>query len=210
MSTVLKIPMSKDFLDELEDAFIDKDESSHDFVWKEIRRLCKDAKLGKLNKSCVVSIIKNGQQIQDTVKLREVTLVDVESDPKWIPNSLEQDDVGYFEHSVTDKTLKYLKLYASYSILRHQKYAQSVTEENAKLIQKMQEANTKQSIIDDARETHKKTDETIARGLPSCIEEAVYAGIFSVIHAHVAANIDAQFDKENEEMYPKEKPIPAK
>ena len=52
MSTILKVPMLDTFFEELDDAFIDEDGSAHDFIWGELKKLCRDAKMGKLQKRC--------------------------------------------------------------------------------------------------------------------------------------------------------------
>lgn len=205
MSTILKIPFDKEFLSELEDAFIDKKETAEDFIWGEIRRLCKDAKLGKLNKSCVVSVLKNGQQIQDTIKLKDVELHDAPSDPSWIPPLVEKEDVTYYEHKITDKTLEYLELYASFSLLRHDEWANSVVKHNEELLEKMREnTDTEQKVIDDAEAEFTKTKEGLEDQAPHCLEQCIYAAIYAPIHKHVSDNIDVMFDKENEEANPKE------
>ena len=199
MSHLLKIPFDKEFLSELEDAFIDKDETASDFVWKEIRKLCKDAKLGKLNKTCVVNILQNGKQISETVKLKDITLEEIASDPKWIPNLHEKQDIAHYEHSVTDTTMKYLKLFASFSVLRQQKWSESVMQENDKMLQRMKEdPKTEQNIIDDAIEAFKKNQKILDDAKPRCLEDAIYSSISNSLYKHVSDNIDTMFDKENE------------
>ncbi len=203
--TILKIPFDKEFLSELEDAFIDKDETASDFVWREIRKLCKDAKLGKLNKTCVVNILQNGKQISETLKLKDITLEEATSDPEWIPPLHEKENIAFYEHSITDKTLEYLKLFGSFTILRHQKWSESVVKENERTLEEMKNnSDTKQHVIDDAIEAFKKNKEMLDDAAPSCLEDAIYTGIYTALHKHVSDNIDTMFDKENEAANPKE------
>lgn len=198
------------FHEELDDAFIDEKIDAHDFIWGELKRLCKDAKMGKLQKSCVVNTIKDGQQIQDTVKLRGLELVDVPSDPNWKPDSMEASEIKYFEHSMTDKTMEYLKLYCSFAVLRHDKYAESMEEDQKKKIAELMLKKADQKIVDDAKQTLEKTIENFKKGRPSCMEQILYSALYQPISQKVLANMDKEFDKENEQVYPKEKPATSK
>ncbi len=212
MSQILRIPFDKEFLSELEDAFIGKDEDASDFIWREIRRLCKDAKIGKLNKVCVVNILQDGKQISETLKLKDVTLEETTSDPEWIPNLHEKEDVTHYEHSITETTMNYLKLFGSFTILRHEKWAKSIIKENDKMLQRMRkDPKTEQTVIDDAIEAFNKNKQMLDDAKPKCLEDAIYSSIFSNLYKHVSDNIDTMLDKENEAANPKEeKPIPAK
>ncbi len=202
---ILKIPMTKDVFDELDDAFIDKNETSHDFVWKIIRNLCKDAKIGKLNKICTVNTIKDGKQIQEQVKLKRIKLDEIKNTPNWIPENMEKEDMTYFEHKITDKTLEYLKLFASFTVLRHKKYVESLQKENTKRIEKMlADKNTDQKVTKDAEKSFNEEIDRFTKTLPSCLEEVVFNSVYPSIQLEVNKNIEDSFNKENEEMYPKE------
>ena len=202
---IMKIPMTKDIFDELDDAFIDQKTTSHDFVWGIIRNLCKDAKIGKLNKVCAVNVIKDGKPIQDQIKLKGITLDEIKSNPDWIPKNMEKEDITYFEHKITDKTLEYLKLFASFTVLRHKKYVESLQKDNAKRIEKMlADKNTDQKVSKDAESSFIEQIDKFAKALPSCIEEVVFNATYPPIQLEVNKNIENSFNKENEEMYPKE------
>lgn len=198
------------FYEELDDAFIDEKESAHDFIWGQLKKLCRDAKMGKLQKSCVVNTIKDGKQQQETLKLRGLELIEVPSNPAWIPEKLEASDLKYFEHSVTDKTMEYLKLYASFSVLRHDKYGDSLVEDQKKKVAELMLNKADQKIIDDAKKTMEDTQENFKKGRPECIEQILYTALYQPISQKVLANVDRELDKENEELYPKEKPSTTK
>ena len=204
----IRIPLPDLIFDELEDAFIDNDkQSDHDFIWGLIRGLCRDAKLGKLNKLCTVNIIKDGQPIQDQIKLKGYELEIVESYPEWIPKNMDKEDIKYFEHKVTDKTWEYIKLYCSFAVLRHTKYADSLEEENEKRLAKMIESKASEKIINDAKENFEKTNKTFRESTPKYVEEILFNSIYPPVHKQVTENVDKEFDKENEEMYPKKEAV---
>lgn len=201
---IIKIPMVDTIYEELDDAFIDEKETSHDFVWRLIRDLCKDAKMGKLNKICSVNVLKDGKPQQESVKLKEIELEELPSNPDWIPKNIDKDDVKYFEHKVTDKTWEYLNLFSSFTILRHQKYGESLEIENNKKLAKMeQDPNIKKELLEDARKNFGESIEKFNGIVPKCLEEVVFSAIYPKISQYVNQNIDKALDKENEELYPK-------
>ena len=204
MADLVKIPMPDSIFDELDDAFVGEKESAQDFVWGLIRNLCKDAKLGKLNKVCTVNAIKDGVQVQEQIKLKGFELDIVPSDPYWIPQNIDKEDIKYFEHKVTDKTMEYLRLYASFAVLRHKKYADSIEAENNKKLDKMMVDKVDPKITDEAKENYSAAVKKFREGTPKCLEEIVFNSVYPSIHQKVNDNIDKELDKENEEMYPKE------
>lgn len=209
MSTILKIPMVDSFYDELDDAFIDQKETAHDFIWKQIRTLCRDAKMGKLNKSCVVNIYKDGMPVQDTIKLRGLELEELPNDPEWIPKNMEKDEIKYFEHQVTDKTLEYLKLFASFSVLRHRKFGESIITENESKLAEMIKNKANEKMIQDAKKGFDETVKNFDEGIPKCIEQVIFTAVYPAIHKQVTENVERSFDKENEELYPKKEVVKA-
>ena len=209
MPSTLRIPLPIDVHDELEDAFIDQKEDSHTFIWQQIRGLCRDAKMGKLNKACIFQKLnKAGGFDRDSVKLKEVTLEELPSNPDWVPLKMEADEVSYFEHKITEKTLKYLMLFSSFSLLRYDKLEESIKkldEENlAEMRDKITETNRKveEPKIIEAEKKIKEADEERQKDKPTCMEQCVFNSIYQQIYRHVVANVDKSFDKENEEMYP--------
>lgn len=204
---ILKIPMTDTIFDELDDAYIDEKQTAHDFVWGLIRHLCKDAKLGTLNKVCQINIIKDGAASTDSVKLKGLTLDEIPSNSNWIPRNMELEDIKYFEHSISDKTLKYLKVYASFTNLRHVRYAESLDEDNARKIQNMENEKTSPELIAEAKSGFEKASEKFREAMPKCIEEVIFNAVYPSIHRKVTENVEKMFDKENEEFYPKEKAV---
>jgi len=205
---IIKIPMPDSIFDELEDAYIDNEkETSHDFVWGLIRGLCRDAKLGKLNKTCTVNTIKNGATVQDQIKLRGFELQEAESNPEWIPEKLERDEIKYFEHKVTDKTMEYLKLFCSFAILRHTKYSDALQEDNERKLAQMIENKATDAQIKDAKENFDQTITKFRDATPKYLQEILYNAVYPQIHRKVTENVDKEFDKENEEMYPKKEAV---
>jgi len=208
MTNLVRIPMSDLVFDELDDAFIDDDkQTAHDFVWGLIRNICKDAKLGKLNKTCTVNIIKDGQQAQDQIKLKGYELAIVDSDPNWIPENMDKEDIKYFEHKVTDKTWEYIKLYCSFAVLRHTKYCESLEKDNEKKLIQMINNNSSENMFKDAKENFSKSISKFKEGTPKLIEEILFNAIYPFVHRKVTENIEKEFDKENEEMYPKKEAV---
>lgn len=202
--TIIKIPMPDSIFDELDDAFVDDPKiTAHDFVWLQVRALCKDAKLGKLNKTCNVNVMKDGMQAQEQIKLRGYKLPEAPSDAKWIPPNMEKDEVKYFEHKVTDKTFEYLKLYCSFAILRHTEYADSIEEDNNRKIAELEAKKDKN--VAEIKENYGKAIVKFREAAPKCFEEILFNSVYPHIHKKVTENIEVEFDKENEEMYPKEK-----
>ena len=53
-------------------AFEGEEENSDYFVWNEISTLLKDARAGKITKSCMINISKNGNQESESVRLKEI------------------------------------------------------------------------------------------------------------------------------------------
>ncbi len=223
MAHKLTIPLTGDFYDEVDDAFIDKPISAQRFIFGLVKNMCKDAKAGKLNKTCSYNIIENGKLKQDFIKLKEVDLAKYKlvSDPNWLPKDFEKDDVKVWEHSVTDKTMEYVELYCQMVGLRFQKYNESVEKSANEKIDKLKEEidsapeekkDTLQRILDEEVENAKKVKEKSVEEIPKCIEQCVYNQIYPQLHQEVMKNMDVEFDKEFEESYPdekKNKPKPA-
>jgi len=218
MPHTLRIPLTNDFYEELEDAFIDKPITVQKFVFGLIKGMCKDAKAGKLNKSCSINVIKNGSVQQDFVKLKDVNLADytLPVDPEWLPKDLEKQDARNWEHQITDKTMEYLNLYCQFVGLRFQSYNDSVEKIAADKIQKLKEElatspeNAKETIQKQIEIEQKMFDEgkeKTQEALPKSIEECVYTQIYPKLHQEVMQNMDTEFDKEFEEMYPPPKKV---
>jgi hypothetical protein len=221
MPHTLTIPLTDTFYDEVEDSFIDKKIDSHQFIWELIKGMCKDAKAGKLNKSCSINLVdeKTGQIKPEFVKMKDVDLkkYTLPSDPTWLPKDMERKDVRNWEHKVTDKTMEYIQLYCQFVGIRFEKYNESVMKVEQGKVEKLKQAlanatdETRPSIqksIDEAAKRFEELEKSNAANLPKCIEHCVYNQTYPQLHQEVIKNMDSEFDKENEEMYPQKKAVP--
>jgi len=229
MPFTLSIPLTDTFFDEVEDAFIDKPQTAQEFIFSMVKSMCKDAKAGKLNKTCSINIIENGQVKQEFAKLSEVNLADftLESDPNWLPKDLDAKGVRKWEHKVTDKTMEYVRMYCQFVGLRFKRYNESIKKEGQARIDKLKKeletapetlpsppdpngARATKKMIQDQIETETKLmDEQVKKdteAVPKCIEHAIYSQIYPKLHKTVMDNLDQEFDKEFQEMYPKKTP----
>lgn len=229
MPFTLNIPLTDTFYDEVEDAFIDKPITAQRFIFDLVKTMCKDAKAGKLNRSCSVNVIENGQIKQEFLKLNDVNLDDytLESDPNWLPKDLDKVNARNWQHKVTDKTMEYVKMYCQMVGLRFEKYNESGKKEGQERIDKLKkELETAPDILPSppdpsgARATKamlleqvvvetkrmeeglKKAEETV----PKNIEECIYSQIYPKLHQEVMNNLEKEFDHEFNEMYPAQKP----
>lgn len=220
MPQTLTIALTDTFYDEVEDAFIDKPQDAHQFIWGLIKGMCKDAKAGKLNKSCSVNLLDEitGQVKPEFVKLKDLDLTkyDLPSDPNWLPKDMEKKDVRNWEHKVTDKTMEYIKLYCQFVGIRFERYNESVMNVEQAKVDKLKESLEKtaeenkphlQTAIDEAVKRFEEMQKSNEENLPKCIEHCVYNQIYPQLHQEVLKNMDAEFDKENEEMYPQKKKV---
>lgn len=204
-TTLIKIPILDTIFKGLEEAFIGEESNYHDFVWKQISTVLRDARAGELTKSCSVSVIKNGKQESETVRLKEVKLENIPSNPKWIPENMDASEVKYLEHKFTETEMKFLKLGASFSILRHSKFSESLRNENQIGINKMISNNAQPQQIEDAKAESKTTMELFEKGKPKCLEQVLYNAIYPPIYKKVMEDLDDIINKEHEQTYPKEK-----
>ncbi len=209
----LTIPLTDDFYEEVEDAFIDKPITPQKFIFGLIKGMCKDAKAGKLNKSCSVNLIENGSIKQDFVKLKEINLDDYKlpSNPDWLPKDMDKDSVRRWEHNVTDKTMEYIEMFCKFVVLRFERYNESVSkvaaERTTKLKEELEQApENSKALLQRTLEEHEKAiadgEKKTEEGVPKCIEECIYTQIYPKLHEEVMKNMDTEFDKEFEEMYP--------
>lgn len=231
MPFTISIPLTDTFYDEVEDSFIDKPITAQKFVFDLVKSMCKDAKAGKLNRSCSINVIENGQIKQDFVKLNDVNLGEftLESDPNWLPKDLDKKSMRKWEHKVTDKTMEYVRMYCQFVGLRFRKYNESVQkgsqERIDRLIKELETApdnlpsppdpkgarNTKSMLQEQIGVETKRRDDQAKKAqeaIPKNIEECVYSQIYPKLHKEVMDNLEQEFDKEFGEMYPTPKPTP--
>ena len=105
-TTLLKIPILHTVFKGPEEAFVGEEQNSHDFVMKEISTLLKDARAGEITKSCMINIIQNEKQESEAVRLKEISLDNEPSNPKWIPENVDSTEVRYLEHKFTETEMK--------------------------------------------------------------------------------------------------------
>ena len=156
-TTLLKIPILDTVFKGLEEAFVGAEQNSHDFVWKEISTILKDERERGINKSCMINIIKNGKQESESVRLKEISLENVSRYPKWIPDNMDSSEIRYLEHKFTETEMKFLTMATSYNVFRHQKFGESLKQENQRILDHMIYKNAKPELIEDAKAESKKT-----------------------------------------------------
>lgn len=202
MPRTLRIPLSPEAADELEDAFIDDEKTdSHQFVWQQIRALCRDAKMTRLSHTLQYHEMgADGKLISKSEKLNLDDIPKLPNAPDWKPDSLGDADVRYFEHMVTDRTWEYLVLFAALAARRQRKYVESLARLDEKRLAELdgKDRDRFAKVVAENREHRVKT-------IPRNIEEVVYMSLEKPITDMITANIDRLLDKENEQMYPPKK-----
>lgn len=212
MTHEISIPMTREMYDELDDAFIDDDkvEDARQFVWQLIRGLCRDAKLGKMAKSCSYQAMNSaGSFEQKTEKLKDISETALPSDPAWLPEQLEGEEVSRWTHKVSDRTWEYLELFSKFASFRQARFEASMVQYEEQVLKDLREEAEKsrtsasKRAVDDHIKASGKARVEREKQAPRCIEQAVYVSIWQQLFNRVAQNVDAMFDKENEELYPK-------
>ena len=203
MPHILKIPMTKEFLDELEDAFVDQQKSVHKFIFELITSLCRDAKNCKLAKNTPVNRWVDRKRVQETVKFKDIKLDDytLQSDPKWLPKDTDAEDMTTFDLKLRDKTMEYLKLHGQILSLRIKEYHNSTNKHEASILDDLRESKTSEEGIKNQEEQNEAAKKLRESQIPKCLEHAVYDQIFPQIHQAVDRNIDQEFMAEYEEEY---------
>lgn len=177
---VIKIFLVDDAYVELEDAFVDKEKDLRSEVNKILKTIIKSAKMTKINKTMVVNIKKDDEETgerkmeQDTIKLKEVNLEKfvLESDPSWIPEKMDKDEVKIYSQKVGDATWKYLQYFSKIYGARLDKYNKSLNSDEDK-----QKAE-----------------------FPKCFEQLIHEQLISGINTIITKHIEKEFDKEFKEL----------
>jgi len=212
---VIKIPLSTEFYQELDDSFIDREESLEKFIFTTIKKIVKDAKTGKLAKKLGIQTLEKGQLKNDTVKLKDINLSEysLSSNPTWLPEDVEASEVKYIDYKVTDKTHEYLVLYFQMLMYRIEVYNKSTRAAGELRVKDAQEKYDKAPVEDKTKELQiltlektslQTTTEQQEKQLPECFEMGLHQQVFPQLHKIVMENIDKEFDKEFEEMYPED------
>jgi len=203
MSQIFKIPMTKEFLEELEDTYVDQEKSAHRFIFELITNLCRDAKNCKLSKSTPVNRWKNKQRVQEVVKFKDIKLAEytLPSNPKWLPKDTDAEDMTFFELKLRDKTWEYLTLHGQVLTVRVKEYNESTTKHEAAILQGLRDNGTAKEGIKNQEEQNQAALEKRTEQIPKCIEQAVFEQIFPQIHQAVQRNIDQVFNSEFDQEY---------
>lgn len=212
---IIKIPLSSEFYQELDDAFIDRPESMEKFIFTTIKKIVKDAKTGKLAKKLAIQTLEKGQLKNDSVKLKDIKLSEYSlvNDSKWLPEDVESSEVKYIDYKVTDKTHEYLVLYFQMLMYRYEVYNESTRKAGELRVKDAQEKYDNATVEDKTKELQiltlektslETTKEQQDKQLPECFEMGIHQQVFPQLHKIVMENIDKEFDKEFEEMYPED------
>ncbi len=212
MSQILKIPMTKEFLDELEDTYVDQQKSAHRFVFELITSLCRDAKICKLAKSTPVNRWKNKARVQENIKFKDIKLDDytLPSNPNWLPKDMDVEDMTSFDLKLKDKTMEYLKLHGQILSIRVSEYNKSTTIHEEGILQDLRDNGTATEGVKKQEEQNQSAQERRDSQTPKCLEQAVYEQIFPQIHQAVERNIDQEFNAEFDEEYADEEKVRSK
>jgi hypothetical protein len=203
MSHTLKIPMTKEFLNELDDTFVDQQKSAHRFIFELITGLCRDAKNCKLAKNTPVNRWVDKKRIQETVKFKDIKLDDytLPSDPDWLPKDTDVEDMTSFNLKVRDKTMEYLKLHGQILLLRIKEYHNSTNKHEESILDDLRKSGTVEEGIKKQEEQNQTSKELRESQIPKCLEQAIYSQIFPTISQTVDKNIDKEFMAEFDEEY---------
>lgn len=214
MSPVIKIPLPVGFYDEVDECFVDKDESAQKFVWRAVKDMVKDAKSAKMTNSCNVRKMKGDQMVSDSVSLTEYDLKDyvLAENPEWIPKDLEKDNVKHWEHQVTERSYDYIKKFGQITMLRFAVFNESTDKILEEKISKAQEKydsapeEQKESllaVLNQEKEKQKTSKTNREEEVPTCLEQCIYNQVYPALHKKIIENMDLELDKEFEQVYPK-------
>lgn len=203
MTEVLRLPFTSGFLDELEDAFIDKRESLPNFMFHLVSAFSRDAKLCKLNNSTPVNKLIDRQRKQETVKFKDIDMDSFElpRNLNWIPKDMDKDDVKFFDMKLRDKTMEYLVFYGKIFSLRVREYNKSVAIHEQDILDELKNNKSDDAGTEAQEKSNLKAKEAREDAFPSCLEQAIYEQIFPKIHDAVSKNVDAEADAEFAELY---------
>lgn len=206
MSHTLEIPMTKEFLDEFEDAHVDQAKSAHKFVFELITNLCRDAKNCKLAKGTPVNRWKDKTRVQETIKFKDVNLKEytLSSNPDWLPKDTDKEDMTSFKLKLRDKTWEYLQLHGQLLNIRVTEYNKSTEIHEEEILQDLRDKDTSEEGITSQEKQNLEAIKRRGESMPTCIEEAVYQQIFNQIFQDVGQNIDKEFNAEFDEEYAEE------
>ena len=206
MTQIFKIPMTKDFLNELEDAYVDQKTSLHRFIFELITGLCREAKLCKLSKNTPVNRWVDKKRTQKVVKFKEIRLEDftLPSNPNWCPEDMDIDDMTTFDLKLREKTMEYLNLYGQIISIRVKNYNESTDKHEAEILDDLRKNGTNEEGLKVQEEQNRSAKELRDYSFPTCLEQAIFGQIYQPIHQAVSKNVEQVFNKEFEESYGEE------
>jgi hypothetical protein len=190
MTSTVKIFLSEDAYISLQDEFADaKAHDLHRFVFEEIKKLCRFAKMQQLNGiiNCRVYDKITKQIKEERVNLKDHKLEQVPSDPTWVPKNLEGQKMQPYEIKIGTKTTADLNLHAQMYQLRIKLYNDSVPKDDPQRKNKLAEP-------------------------AKCIEEILHNSLIDSVMRKVEDNIASELDDEFSKIYKddEEKPKPKK
>lgn len=193
MVETIKVFMNKETLVTLEDHFVDDEKNTlHRFFFEHLRNLAKASKMADSTRSINTNIFEDGKMNQKSISYKDVDLEKyaLSSNPSWIPQGLDQDDLAVFEMKVGEKTHNHLINYCKIHGARIVEYNNSLPKvkvpENNQVVEKL-DPRFKPLVF------------------ASCFEEVVHQALTEPITRLLDQSAQELFDKENEEIEKAEK-----
>lgn len=210
MSTTIQVPMNEEQRISLEDCFIDiPNMDARKFIFDNIKMACGDAKRSIRNKVTPINQRqKDGMMKQEEYSLKSVDFSKYVLSPntKWLPKNADPDDNKPIELKLGDNTMKYLNMFGSIVLIRHEQFNKYEDEYLEIARAKMLEGKPPQENIDRWEEAQKKMREQRLEAAPSCLEEAIYTSIWPIIQQKIDQSDNLMFDKEFDEEYKQAEP----
>lgn len=177
MPKEIKIFMTKDFNEELLNQYEGDGTGLRKLVFGFLKILGKQGKMVKLNGTIQARILKNGQMAMKELELKDVDLEStaVTSDPKWIPENIEAEDVKAYKQSISQGLYDDLVYFGKVFCARLKIYNDTLDKKS------------------------KDYEEKVAK-FPTCIEQIIQDNVISQMSNAIGANIDKNYDEEFAEM----------
>jgi len=188
----LKIFLNEESFIQLEDNYINKEDDLRMIVFGHIKKLVQDARSVLRNKQFGAAVIDTDLQADkggnpkkvEAFKLKEFDLepYTLPSDPDWLPENLERDEVHPYKIKVGKDTYRLIEVAG-------QLHDAKVTLYNKNLDQKVEGFNKELEMPKHAK----------------CIEQVIHEQVISHLIALIDAAFDKEMDAELEEIYHPEK-----
>ncbi len=198
--------MTKEFLGELEDAYVDQEKSLDSFVNGLITVLCKVAKSCKMDRRIRVNVWEDKEIVPKIIKIRDIRLDDytLPSDPSWLPKDTDKQDMVFYEVRLGYATMNYLKLSGQIVTLQHREHNESALVHEKGMLQNLKNRSTSPEGIKIHEENDRKERKKREMTTPKCLEHMVYQHVFPHLNDSVMTNISKEFQSEFNEEYAKE------